>query len=539
MVLVQSLQWVSSSWCMAQSGNIEVRLRRETGYGPFPPALRLSLPGENGGAWERAIAEVRGIPVDLHGFTVRYLHMQMDQYVFQSYRAGLIDSAFALDLIARSSIDTAQLTPKHVDEDIPIVAGFDREGNTVYVVDTKPDHSFWGKDRIVVPPFLADALTAAQMDSLNALIGAPEVSFEYFDGKKIREGDVALRLRPYVRIPPSLWERARGKIVFGISTFEYRRGVFMLGDREFMCAVSNGFQTGLYGGRQDEFSFFPSEDSSTASPATTLRYRPGERVEIADEVVSVASVSLEGSSLTLRREKKSETGEGIAVGSMARDFEGRTLTGEQVRLRQFRGSFVLLVFWFPGSSACAAEVPYLNDIHSAYGEANLRVLGMALQEGPALSGFTVEHQMNWAQVPLRDTSRVLRDYAVGGYPATFLIDPRGKILLNGRLRGPELYAGVASALADTAPLVSLMSKGNTVFRYDDTRRKRVEVACDFNGWLPIPLYRAAGGFYRHVAIPPGRYHYRFIVDGESILDPSNGSKEDSGSGRPSSILVVN
>jgi len=105
--------------------------------------------------WARAIADVRGVPVDLHGFSIRYQNMQPDQYVFQSYRAGLIDPAFALDLIARNSYDTTKLTRKHVDQDVPIVVGIDGEGNTVYVVATKDDHSFWGKDRIVVPPFRA------------------------------------------------------------------------------------------------------------------------------------------------------------------------------------------------------------------------------------------------------------------------------------------------------------------------------------------------------------------------------------------------
>jgi peroxiredoxin len=538
-VCVQALQAVSLSWCSAQSESFEVPLLRVPGYGPFTPVIRLSTPGDNGGGWERAIADVRGVPVDLHGFSIRYLNMQMDQYVFQSYRAGLIDPAFALDLIARNSFDTTKLTRKHVDQDIPIVVGTDGEGNTVYVVDTKDDHSFWGKDRIVVPPFRAGLFTAAQLDSLNDLIDKPVVSFEFYDGKKVREGEVAVRLCPYVNVPEDIARNARGKTVFGLGTFEYRRGIFRSGGSEYMCSVSNGFQSGVYGGRQNEFTFFPSEDSNTVSASSTLRYRIGDRVEIANDVIRIVSVSVDGSALTLRREQGSGTGEGIAVGSVARDFEGRTLTGEQVRLRQFRGKYVLIVFWFPGSSLCTAALPYLNDIHAAYGDTKIQVLGMALQEGPALSGFTGEHQITWTQVLLRDTSRVLREYAVGGYPATFLIDPKGKIVENSRLGGGDLHSRVAIALGDSTPFTALISKGNVLFRYDEGRRKRVEVAGDFSGWLPVPLYRSERGFLRHVAIPPGRYQYRFIVDGEWTLDPSNGVTENSSAGRANNVLVVN
>ena len=538
-VCVQALQSVFPSWSPAQPVSFEVPLRRVSGYGPFTPVIRLSTPGENGGEWARAIAEVRGVPVDLHGFSIRYLNMQMDQYVFQSYRAGLIDPAFALDLIERNSYDTTKLTRKHVDQDVPIVVGIDGEGNTVYVVDTKDDHSFWGKDRIVVPPFRAGTLNAVQMDSLNDLIDKPEVSFEYYDGKKVRDGEVALRLCPYVNVSEETALDARGKAVFGLGTFEHRRGIFRSGGSEYMCAVSNGFQTGVYGGRQNEFTFFPSEDSSTVSVSSTLRYHLGDRVEIANEVIRIASVSVDGSALTLRREQGSGTGEGIAVGSVARDFEGRTLTGERVHLRQFRGKYVLLVFWFPGSSVCAAALPYLNDIHAAYGNAKIQLLGMALQTGPALSGFTGEHKVTWTQVLLGDTSRVLRDYAVGGYPATFLIDPQGNIAENARVAGWDLHSRVALALGDSTPFTSLISKGNVLFRFDEGRRKRVEVAGDFSGWLPVPLYRGEGGFLRHVTIPPGRYQYRFIVDGEWTLDPSNGVTENSTEGRANNVLVVN
>ena len=537
-VLFQALQAVSLSWCSGQSDSFQVPLVRASGYGPFPPVIRLSVPGENGGGWERAIADVRGIPVDLHGFSVRYMNMQTDQYLFQSYRAGLIDPAFARDLIARNSYDTTKLTPKHVDQDIPVVVGTDGAGNTVYVVDTKADHSFWGKDRIVIPPFRAGTLTAAQMDSLNGLIEKPVVTFECFDGNKVREEEVALRLCPYVNVPATLAQEARGKTVFGIGTFEYRRGMFKSGGREYMCAVSNGFQSGVYGGKQNEFTFFPSEDSSTVSASSTLRYRLGDIVEIDDEVVRIASVSVDGSALTLRREKKGVTGEGIAVGSTARDFKGLTLTGEQVGLRQFRGRYVLLVFWSPGSSLCTAGIPYLNDVHAAYGDTKVQVLGMALPEGTALPGFAGEHQITWTQVLLRDTSRVLRDYAVGGYPATFLIDPGGKIVENGRFWGGDVHSRVALALGDSTPFTALISKGNVVFRYDGGRARNVEVAGDFTGWLPVPLYRSAGGFLRHVPILPGRYQYRFIVDGEWTLDPSNDVTEDSSSGRTNNVLVV-
>jgi hypothetical protein len=102
-----------------------------------------------------------------------------------------------------------------------------------------------------------------------------------------------------------------------------------------------------------------------------------------------------------------------------------------------------------------------------------------------------------------------------------------------------MHSRVALALGDSTPFTSLVSKGNVLFRYDEGRRTRVEVAGDFSGWLPVPLYRSEGGFLRHVVIPPGRYQYRFIVDGEWTLDPSNNVTENSPTGRTNNVLVVN
>jgi peroxiredoxin len=533
------LQALSLSLCAAQSDSVVVHLHPATGYGPFNPSIRMSLSGETSGAWERAIAEVRGVPVDLHGFSIRYMNLQADQFVYQSYRAGLLDPAFALDMIARNAYDTTKLTPKYVSQDVPVVVGIDKQGNTVYVIDTKDDHSFWGKDRIVVPPFRADDLTRAQMDSLNDLIEKPSVTFEFYDGKKARTGEVLVRLCPYVSVPPGLPPEVRARAIFGIGTFEYRRGVFRSGERDYMCAVSNGFQSGVYGGKQDEFAFFPSADSSTVSVATSLRYRRGDRVEIADEVLRIASVAVDGSALTLRREKTNPAAEGIAVGSVARDFQLRSLSGDPVSLGQFRGKHVLLDFWSPGSPLCAREIPYLNDIHAAYGGSKIEVLGLALGVGPPLPEFMAGHRMTWTQVPVSDTSRVLKDYGVGGYPVTFIIDPQGKIVGNSRLTGQEVFEAVAGALGDSASLLSLISKGNIEFRCDAGTRKTVEVAGDFTGWLPLPMYRSGGGFVRRAQVPPGRHRYVLIIDGERTLDVLNPDTETSSSGKVDNILVVN
>jgi len=54
--------------------------------------------------------------------------------------------------------------------------------------------------------------------------------------------------------------------------------------------------------------------------------------------------------------------------------------------------------------------------------------------------------------------------------------------------------------------------------------KRVLIAGDFNNWSPIStpmVNRRPGEFFTRLPLRPGRYRYRFIVDGKWVTDPYN------------------
>ncbi len=52
---------------------------------------------------------------------------------------------------------------------------------------------------------------------------------------------------------------------------------------------------------------------------------------------------------------------------------------------------------------------------------------------------------------------------------------------------------------------------------DHTRE--VSLAGDFNGWKPVPMRRQKDGTFSVVMkIPPGRYEYKFVLDGDWVHD---------------------
>lgn len=85
--------------------------------------------------------------------------------------------------------------------------------------------------------------------------------------------------------------------------------------------------------------------------------------------------------------------------------------------------------------------------------------------------------------------------------------------------------------------------GRILFAYHDDEAQRVELAGEFNGWDPSsqPLQRDGDGLWKvRLAAPaPGRYEYKFLVNGERwIEDPANGMKVTDNHGGLNSVLTI-
>ncbi len=65
--------------------------------------------------------------------------------------------------------------------------------------------------------------------------------------------------------------------------------------------------------------------------------------------------------------------------------------------------------------------------------------------------------------------------------------------------------------------------GGMMFQYYNRLASRVQIAGDFSGWIPTPMFqRTTDGVWQIVVpITSGHYRYKFIVDGEWQMDPSH------------------
>jgi len=117
------------------------------------------------------------------------------------------------------------------------------------------------------------------------------------------------------------------------------------------------------------------------------------------------------------------------VGRPAPDFQLKTVDGRTVRLSEFRGKPVLLVFWGIGCRLCRTEAPELTQLHEKYGAGGLTVLavecfGNTPQDVRAYSG---EHGLKHLIV-IDGAETASQKYFVGGLPRVFWIDRGGNII---------------------------------------------------------------------------------------------------------------
>ena len=80
----------------------------------------------------------------------------------------------------------------------------------------------------------------------------------------------------------------------------------------------------------------------------------------------------------------------------------------------------------------------------------------------------------------------------------------------------------------------------TFMLYNFKDAKKVILAGDFNNWSEdeCQMIKSDHGWTHTLRLTGGKYHYKFIVDGEWIIDPDNSVKEYDGKGHINSVKMV-
>lgn len=129
----------------------------------------------------------------------------------------------------------------------------------------------------------------------------------------------------------------------------------------------------------------------------------------------------------------------VSVGSIAPDFELKSINGTMVKLSDLKGKFIVIDFWGAWCYWCMKGVPQMKEYYAKYKD-KVEFIGVDVRDKEEVWKSTVaKNEMNWVHVMNLTTADVPVLYGVSGYPTKFILDPDMHIVARIIGESPEFY----------------------------------------------------------------------------------------------------
>jgi thiol-disulfide isomerase/thioredoxin len=119
----------------------------------------------------------------------------------------------------------------------------------------------------------------------------------------------------------------------------------------------------------------------------------------------------------------------LVVGKPAPEIDGVDFDGKPLKLSDYRGKVVALVFWGTWCGPCMAEVPHERELVEKYKGRPFAMLGVDCNEPKEVAAKVMESErITWPNWHDGEDSGPIADlYHVSGFPTVFVIDANGQI----------------------------------------------------------------------------------------------------------------
>lgn len=112
----------------------------------------------------------------------------------------------------------------------------------------------------------------------------------------------------------------------------------------------------------------------------------------------------------------------------AQSFVFKDMQGQEQRLQDYRGKWVLVNFWATWCPPCLEEIPDLVSLYEAHKNTDLMVIGVAVDSTEkSVKGFISKKHVSYPVV-LGDYDLAEQIGKVDVLPTSYLFDPTGKLV---------------------------------------------------------------------------------------------------------------
>lgn len=144
-----------------------------------------------------------------------------------------------------------------------------------------------------------------------------------------------------------------------------------------------------------------------------------ERAEEANSKEAAAFENIPGTKIT-----------SLDVGTKAPDFKLSAMTGEKVKLSDYRGKKVILNFWATWCPPCKAEMPHMESFYKANKDKGITILAVnltSMDKGKdEVQKFLNDNGLTFP-ILLDETGMIGTKYQAFTIPTSYIIDTKGVI----------------------------------------------------------------------------------------------------------------
>lgn len=108
--------------------------------------------------------------------------------------------------------------------------------------------------------------------------------------------------------------------------------------------------------------------------------------------------------------------------------------GNPTRLKDLRGSYVVIDFWATWCPDCRKDIPDMKSLYDKYSPRGVRFVGVSFdKQRDALDKYIEENKVAWPQYfegkPWKETV-ISQQYHIKWIPSVYVIDKDGKVILS-------------------------------------------------------------------------------------------------------------